>query len=110
MKANPERVVVKEGFCSQCLMPSKQVHHCHFPEIRAACNSIVEGHTHLIELLNRYRDGAQSLWHRGTIDTALSDVKASLESLQPESTLDEMPCRCEPRVNDGATHASSTSA
>ncbi|WP_422926290.1 hypothetical protein [Singulisphaera sp. PoT] len=97
METDLERVVVKDGMCSLCELPTKRVHHRHFPEIWAECYSEAAGIAQLSELLSRYRDGAQSDWHRDAIDLAIADVAAYREALDREVEVHVKACRCHPR-------------
>lgn len=96
MKTDASRVLVEDGLCSRCFVPTKTLHHRHFPEIRAECGSLVEGARHLTNRLGFYREGAQSAWHREELDFALADVAEFLNALTPELQ-SRAECTCAPR-------------
>ncbi len=97
MLTDRNRVIVEDAPCTRCGVPSKEMHHRHFPEIRSECGSIAEGAAHLHDQLLLYREGAQDPWHRETIDVAVADVAAFRESLSEAALASDAPCRCAPR-------------
>lgn len=97
MLADQNSVIVEDALCSRCGVPSKEMHHRHFPEIRSVCGSIAEGAAHLHNQLLLHREGAQDPWHRETIDVAVAEVAAFRESLSEAALTSEAPCSCAPR-------------
>lgn len=67
-------VVVRVGDCACHSIPTTQVHHRDFPEIRAEAGSAAEGAHHLTHLLTRALDSAPSHWRRESIQQAIHDV------------------------------------
>jgi len=94
MLHNKDRVVVEDGFCTQRTVPTKQVHHRNFPEIRAECGSVAEGTVHLVSQLSLYREGAQNAWHCELIDGAIADVAEFLAALDATGQAAETDCGC----------------
>jgi hypothetical protein len=94
---DPALVLVEEGLCSRCFVPTKALHHCHFPEIRTESGSLIERARHLSNRLALYREGAQSAWHREELDFALADVAEFLKSLRADPQT-QVHCQCAPRA------------
>lgn len=98
MSPAQSHVIVEEGLCSRCSIPTQGVHHRHFPEIRAECGSIVEGARHLLDRLRFNRESAQSGWHREELELAIADVIAFLESLNTAAESEHASCPCAPHA------------
>jgi hypothetical protein len=97
MTTDPTRVLVEVGLCSRCFVPTNALHHRHFPEIRAESGSLIEGARHLANHLALYREGAQSIWHREELESALNDVAEFLKS-QSADPQTQAQCRCAPHA------------
>lgn len=110
MSPDRSRVIVEDGLCSCCSVPSRGVHHRHFPEIRAECGSVAEAAAHLADRLSLYRDGAQSVWHREDIALALADVAEFLASLSEATSSLQGSCLCTPHAPEPAMAAASGKA
>jgi hypothetical protein len=100
MLTERERIVVTDGLCACCAVHTKKAHHRDFPEVWAECGSVAEAVAHLADQLSRYREGAQSAWHREGIDGAIADVTAFLGALSRSGREPESACRCGVRVPD----------
>jgi hypothetical protein len=100
MLADQSRVIVEDGVCDRCAVPTKRVHHRDFPEIRAECGSVAEGGAHLAGQLSRARDGVGSDWHREAIERAVADVGAFLDTLAEAGREGEASWRCSVRGPD----------
>jgi hypothetical protein len=98
-------VIVKEGACAACAVPTKQVHHRDFPEIWSEAGTAIEALAHLAKRLSSARDGARSEWQRGLIEHAITDISEFLETLVEKSQHAETPCRCSPRGLDPSASA-----
>ncbi len=94
MSSDVQGVIVVDAVCKHCGIPTKEVHHRHFPEIRAECATVAEAVAHLAHLLGGYLEGAQSSWHRETLDLAISDVEARLLSLDGDERSSDEGCLC----------------
>lgn len=81
MSTETLRVIVVDGLDGQCCVPTKEAHHINFPEIRAECSTPLEAVARLAHQLEAYREGAQSTWHRETIESALVDVREFIHTL-----------------------------
>jgi hypothetical protein len=94
MLADPSQVIVEDGLCVRCFIPSKQAHHCCYPEIRAEGGSIADCATRLASRLSNYRVGVESGWHRRAIGVAIDDVAEFLRLLDRAEQDERSPCRC----------------
>jgi hypothetical protein len=92
------RVVVEDGSCTLCAVPTKLVHHRDFPEIQAECGSVAEGAAYLAGRLSLDREGVASAWHRELIDHAIADVAAFLDALAERPQDIPSACRCTARI------------
>jgi cytochrome c553 len=88
------RVIVGDSVCARCAVPTKQVHHRDFPEIRVEGGSVAEGAAQLAERLARARENIGSVWHREAIEQAMADVAAFLDTLADAGQESEDSCRC----------------
>lgn len=98
MTANRNSVIVEDSLCIDCTVPTKQVHHRDFPEIRAEGSSVAEGAALLADRLSHAREGIESQWRREGIEQAINDVAAFLGSLEEGDQPSEASCRCEARA------------
>jgi hypothetical protein len=94
MLAEQRRVIVEDGMCDCCAIPTKRVHHRDFPEIRAECRSVAEGASQLAGQLSRAREGIESVWHREAFDQATLDVAAFRGTPAETGQESDASCRC----------------
>jgi hypothetical protein len=94
MLTKPSPVIVKEGECTSCAVPTKQVHHRDFPEIWAEAGTAIEGLAHLAKRMSSARESARTEWQRGLIEHAITDIAEFIETLADKQSADEAKCRC----------------
>ncbi len=76
MPTDLSRVIVTTGTTAH----TASVHHRDYPEIRAEGETAVVAASHLVNQLTRALDSALTKWRRETIEQAIADVKAFVES------------------------------
>jgi len=78
MSANPRQIIVIESCCPACDVPTVQVYHRSFPEMRIEGMSAEHAADHLAERLTAILDSVSDPLHRDAVRLAIDDTRAFL--------------------------------
>jgi hypothetical protein len=78
MSADPRRIIVNESCCPVCDVPTIQVHHQGFPEMRIDGTSAEDAVEHLAGQLSVALDFVSDPFHGDAVRAAIDDTRAFL--------------------------------